>query len=57
MGVILVMYLGGELVFGIIMLGGVLSVVILFLGDVVRISCIFLFSFFIRYIVLVYEVL
>ena len=39
------------------MLGGVLSVVILFLGDVVRISCIFLFSFFIRYIVLVYEVL
>ena len=47
----------GELVFGIIMLGGVLSVVILFLRDVVRISCIFFFSFFIRYIVLVHEVL
>ena len=38
------------------MLEVVLSVVI-FLRDVVRISCIFFFSFFIRYIVLVHEVL
>ena len=33
------------------------SVVIIFLRDVVRILCIFFFSFFIRYIVLVHEVL
>ena len=33
------------------------SVVIIFFRDVVRILCIFFFSFFIRYIVLVHEVL
>ena len=33
------------------------SVVVIFLRDVVRILCIFFFSFFIRYIVLVHEVL
>ena len=33
------------------------SVVIIFLRDVMRILCIFFFSFFIRYIVLVHEVL